>query len=430
MIRTVQKTIMVLTMIWFSMGSGMAQINFSQWFRNQALRIDYHLSGNHEEQHFFLEELKIERYWSGSHKQTIANLNLGSYKVEVFDLKTKKLLYLQGFSTLFEEWQSVEEAKFLSRSFEQVTRIPLPKDKVMVRFSHREKNGEFVVLSELEIDPKSMFISKHRQKQHKTTQLVKNGNPNTKLDIVFIAEGYTAQELPKFLVDVQGLVDFLFSQEPFKHLKSKINIWAIESPSEHSGPTNPGTNTWNNTAVQSTFYTFGIDRYLTTSKYKKVMDIASNAPGDVVYVLVNSDVYGGGGIYNHYNVSTANHYQSKEVFIHELGHGLAGLGDEYYESEVAYEDFYNLSIEPWEPNLTTLANFSIKWQDMLEANTPIPTPVTEEYSQTVGVFQGGGYSAVGIYRPYVNCRMRSNSAPSFCPVCSRAIERVVQSYAQ
>ncbi len=405
-----------------------AQAQFLNWFENKALRIDYTLSGNHESQALFVDELKEEPYWSGSFKSTIDNLNLGAYKVEVFDKESKKLIYSQGFCTLFQEWQNVDEAKVLNHSFEQVTRIPYPKKDIIVRFSHRNRDGQFEEMAKFNVNPGSLAILRHRVKPIKTTQVVANGSHNNKLDIAFIAEGYLPEQMGKFIVDVNKFTNYLFSQEPFSRMKTHINIWAIESPSVDAGPTNPGKQLWNSTAVQSSFYTFGIDRYLTTAKYKQVMDVAANAPADIVYIIVNTDEYGGGGIYNHYNVCTSDHPQALEVFIHELGHGLAGLADEYYESEVAYNDFYNLEVEPWEPNITTLVNFSSKWEEMVIKGTPIPTPNHSKYSKSVGVFEGGGYSAKGIYRPYVNCRMKSNSAPGFCPVCIRAIEQVIVTY--
>lgn len=405
-----------------------AQIDFDKWFTNKALRIDYFLAGNSNSENFYLDELKYEPYWSGSHTQTIDTLNLGSYMVEVRDKNTQKLLYTKGFCTLFQEWQTIEEAKTISRAFEQVTRIPFPKQEVVVTFKSREKSGLFINLVTLEIDPASIYISHNQPAIHPVSKILNSGNHNDKLDISFIAEGYTAEQMEKFRNDVTKLSEYLFSQEPFSKHKNSINIWAIESPSEAEGPTNPGKNIWNKTAVNSSFYTFGIDRYLTTTKFKMVMDAAASAPTDMVYVLVNTNKYGGGGIYNHYNVTSSDHPLTNEVFIHELGHGLAGLADEYYTSDVAYQDFYNLSVEPWEPNITTMVNFKAKWADMVSESTPIPTPANPKYSNTIGAYEGGGYMSKGIYRPYINCRMHSNDADGFCPVCQRAISKVITTY--
>jgi len=119
---------------------------------------------------------------------------------------------------------------------------------------------------------------------------------------------------------------------------------------------------------------------------------------------------------------------SDYVLVHELGHSLAGLADEYYDSVVAYNDFFSPKFEPWHPNITNLVNFSIKWGDMIESDVPIPTPENYKYSKKVGVFEGAGYSAKGLFRPYQNCIMRSHSANSFCPVCQKAIKEKILMY--
>ena len=423
------KTLAMLTLLALIHTSSVAQIVFTDWFENSALRIDYFLGGNESTQQFFLKDLSIEPHWSGSLTQTISNLDLGSYKVEVTDRESNTLLYTYGFCTLFQEWQTVNEATYQSKAFEQVTRIPYPKNPVDITFfSRNRQTGEYQELYSLEVNPNDISITKNRWAQHPVTQIVNSGSPNQKFDITFIAEGYAVHEMDKFRSDVKRMADYLFAQEPFTAYRNDINIWAVESPSEHSGPTNPRANIWNRTAVSSSFNTFGIDRYLTSTHTFKIMDIAANAPGDVVYILVNTSDYGGGGIYNHYNVATSDNPLSSIVFIHELGHGLAGLGDEYYTSDVAYENFYPLDVEPWEQNITTRVNFDAKWADMLEPSTPVPTPQTKDFEKTVGVYEGGGYMSKGVYRPYIDCRMKSNEAKGFCPVCQRAIRQVLESY--
>ncbi|MFO7932486.1 MAG: M64 family metallopeptidase, partial [Bacteroidales bacterium] len=187
----------------------------------------------------------------------------------------------------------------------------------------------------------------------------------------------------------------------------------------------PGAGIWKNTIVNSSFYTFGIERYMTTLDFKSVCDVASNAHYDQIYILVNTSKYGGGGIYNHYSISAADNKQSREVLIHEFGHAFGGLADEYFTSAVAYNDYFNLDAEPWNPNLTTLVDFSSKWEDMVPEGVPVPTPPLDKYRKTVGVYEGGGYVSQGIYRPMIDCRMHSNDA-SFCPVCTRAIEKMIR----
>ena len=161
---------------------------------------------------------------------------------------------------------------------------------------------------------------------------------------------------------------------------------------------------------------------------QKVYDAASVVPYDHIYVLVNAERYGGGGFYNFLSVCTSDNELTKEVFIHEFGHGFAGLGDEYYNSKVAYEDFYNLEIEPWESNLTTLVDFENKWKEMIPDSISVPTPRKIKYNKTVGAYEGGGYMNKGIYSPFINCRMKSNDAKGFCPVCEEAIKKTIRYY--
>jgi len=407
-----------------------SQIVFDDWFLPKSLRIDYYLTGDCENQSIYLDGLKMEPFWSGSPNSLIDLLGYGSYRVTVSDKVTGKEIYSRGFCTLFQEWQTTDEAKVTPKAFEQVTRIPFPKKPVIVEFEARAKNGAFSSLYKFDVDPSSMYISNEKVRVFPVKEIVKKGNPESMLDITFIAEGYTSKQMKLFRADVKRLYNYLVSQEPFSQFKDKINIWAVESPSEQSGPDNPGKNIWNNTPVGTTFYTFGTDRYLTTLKFKSVMDIAANAPGDVVYILVNSTEYGGGGVYNHYNVSTSNHMLSERVFIHEFGHGLAGLGDEYYSSDVAYQDFYPQGVEPWEPNLTTLVDFDSKWKNMIEPGLTIPTPANKENRNKVGVYEGGGYASKGVYRPMIDCRMKSNEAEGFCKVCVGAIEKMIKFYTE
>jgi hypothetical protein len=231
--------------------------------------------------------------------------------------------------------------------------------------------------------------------------------------------------MDKFKNDILRLTDSLFRVKPFSEYKAKFNIYAVLAPSAEAGADVPGMGIWVNTLVNSSFYTFDEDRYLTTLDYWKVRDVAALAPYDQIYVLVNTSKYGGGGVYNHYNLTSADNSLSPQVFIHEFGHGFAGLGDEYYTSSVAYSDFYPTDVEPWEPNLTTLVNFDTKWKSMLDPGTPVPTPAQAPYLRSAGVFEGGGYVAKGVYRSAVDCRMKSNVPDNFCRVCENAIEKMI-----
>jgi hypothetical protein len=233
-----------------------------------------------------------------------------------------------------------------------------------------------------------------------------------------------------FRNDCKKFADYLFNSDPYKQNKDKFNIWGVEAPSLESGTDIPANNIWKKTILNTTFYTFNLDRYCMTSDNKSVRDLAANAPYDQIYILINTDKYGGGSIYNFYSACIHKNKYEEYIFTHEFGHGFASLADEYYTSDVAYKDFYDLTVEPTDPNLTTLVNFESKWKNLVDKNTPVPTPVSPEYKDKIGAFEGGGYVAKGIYRPKQDCTMKSISVNNFCPVCKDAIIKMIDFYAE
>jgi hypothetical protein len=301
-------------------------------------------------------------------------------------------------------------------------------NKVRLSIEHRNENGVFVSFYETIIDPDDYFILREEAREPDLTYIYYNGEPAKKVDLVFISEGYADSERQKFLDDSGKMTEYLFSVSPFNRNKENFNVAALWVPSKESGTDIPGKNIYRNTRFNASFYTFDVDRYLTTSDMRPIYDELSGVAWDNFYLLVNSPEYGGGGFYNFLGISTTDHYLAGKVLVHELGHSFAGLGDEYYDAEVAYEDFYNLAVEPWEPNITTLVDFSSKWADLVPEQIPIPTPRVAKYSAVTGVFEGGGYMSKGIFSPAMDCRMKSMAPDEFCEVCQRAIQRVIDRY--
>lgn len=406
------------------------QPDFNKYFRNETMRFDFLLGGNNREERVYPEQIKKERFWAGSQKNLTDMFNYGNYRFRIFDAKSDSLLFSKGFSSLFEEWQSTAEAKKVDKTFYQSAIFPFPKYNIRLEIDSRQWEGNFKNIYKTEINPENYFILNETPAPFQTVEILKNGKAENKVDIVILAEGYTAAELEKFKGDAKHVTQYLFEEEPFKSEKEKFNVSAVLTPSLESGTDIPGENIYKNTRFNSTFYTFDVSRYLTTSDMKNILDAAAVVPYDHIYVLVNSERYGGGGFYNFLSVCTADNSLTKEVFVHEFGHGFAGLGDEYYDSEVAYENFYNLNIEPWEPNITTLVDFSSKWKKMVDNPVEIPTPRKFGNEKKVGVYEGGGYMSKGIYSPVMDCRMKSNNAKVFCPVCQEAIKKVIRFYTE
>lgn len=400
---------------------------FDQYFENKSLRVDFALSGNAETQSAAIQQLREEPVWSGPKHNLIDKFQYGGYYINVYDKASNQLIYSRGFNTLFEEWRTTEPAKHESQSWNNSASIPYPKQNVIVEITARDrKDMKFYPLMKTEVDPKSIFIDRGKLKENRVVAIQQNGDPTEKVDLVFVAEGYTAEEEDKFIADAHRFAEALFKTAPYDQRRQDFNVWAVAIDSEESGTDYSGKGIYKNTALNTGYYTFGVDRYLTTQDMKPIRDAVWNVPTDAIFLLINADTYGGGGMYNFYACGTAGHPKTPEVFTHEFGHSFAGLGDEYYSSEVAYSEFYNLDYEPWEPNITTLKDFGSKWKDMLDATTPVPTPATPENQELLGVYEGGGYVSKGIYRPMQSCMM--NDLKAFCPVCQRAILRMIDYY--
>jgi hypothetical protein len=388
------------------------------------MRIDLVFSGTAGETTYALSGVKKESFYAGPHSRLIDAFDYGDHKFVVKDQASGQIIFSKTYCTLFREWQTTEESKNLRRAYPHVLRFPWPKAPVVVEVHDRNKAGAFLKSWSGSFDPASIYNDPGNPFRFESVDLEINGSTADKVDILFLAEGYSEEEMNKFLEDARRSAGYIFSEEPFKSKRQFFNIRAVKSASRDSGTDIPGEGVWKNTVMNSSFYTFGIERYMTTMDYKAVCDVAACAPYDQIYILVNTVKYGGGGIYNHYSISAADNQQSRAVVIHEFGHAFGGLADEYFNSAVAYSDFFPLDVEPWNPNLTTLVYFPSKWKHMLAEEVPVPTPPEEVNKEVVGVYEGGGYVAKGVYRPMIDCRMHTNEA-AFCPVCSTALLRMM-----
>jgi hypothetical protein len=189
-------------------------------------------------------------------------------------------------------------------------------------------------------------------------------------------------------------------------------------------------------------------------------------------ILINEKTYGGGGIYNLYTTVSADNSFAGYIMVHEMGHHMAALADEYYTSSVAYEPT-KITVEPWEPNVTALFDKNdLKWKNLVDSDTPIPTPwnkkefdaygyqvqkkrdslraakvpeqivedlfrqqlneedaffAKEKYRDKVGAFEGADYMAQGLFRPQLDCIMFTRHM-TFCKICAKTLEEVMDSY--
>lgn len=406
-----------------------AQIKFDDYFDDQTLRFDFYHTGDRATEVISFDKMVKEGQWSGSKKNLIDNFGYGNYFFKVFDTASNQLIFSRGFSTLYQEWQTTEESKTTLRSFSGSVVLPFPKKNNRIEIYKRDRQNIFVRKFEYTVDPKNYFIISERIKPFDNFKVHYSGDPSSKLDIVFIPEGYSKTEMEKFHNDCARFAGYLFDYSPFQENKEKINIWGIEAPSSESGTDIPGKNIWKQTLLNSRFYTFDSERYLMTTDYHTVRDIAANAPYDQIYILVNTDKYGGGAVYNYYSMTGVDNKAANQVFVHEFAHGLAGLADEY-GNDNTYQNMYPIDVEPWEPNLTTMVDFDSKWKNLIEPGTPIPTPVEDKYKNKIGVFEGGGYVAKVVYRPTFNSIMNSFTSNEFNQVCKDVLINLINQYSE
>jgi hypothetical protein len=440
----------------------------------RTMRLDYYHTGNDHKETFSMGEFVLEPLeWPGNPAQAIDDTNLGKYYFEVRDRATNKLLYSRGFASIFGEWETTDEAKTTNRTFGESLRFPAPEKPVQIILKKRDDQNAFREVWSVNLDPKDIFINKATvHAPAKLLELQKSGDPATKVDFLILGDGYTTADEPKFEKDARRLMEILFSTSPYKEHRSDFNVWGLCPPATESGISRPSTGNYRNSPVGATYDAFGSERYILTFDNKAFRNIAQFAPYEFVEILTNSNTYGGGGIFNLYSTVAADSLWSPYVFVHEFGHHFAGLGDEYFTSDVAYNPSTK-RVEPWEPNITALLDKTdFKWADMVSPGTPLPTPwdqkafiefsqsiqarrrqiraenkpesvmdalfteekkhedemlANEKYAGKVGAFEGALYEARGYYRPEVNCIMFTRY-DKFCAVCRRAIETVIALY--
>ena len=414
--------------------------------QDQTLRVNYTFSGNSKESHIYLDDLNVIDGWHGR-RVNLKDLYLeGNGQITMTDAATGDTLFRNSFSTLFQEWQNTEEATQVDRSFENVYLLPMPSAKAVVEVKLTDNYNKVVASLRHTVDPEDILIRKIGQNPPKWTYLHQGGTSDKCIDVVIVPEGYSADEMELFYKDAGIAVKSLFEHTPFKDMQDRFNIIAVELASRDSQVSVPLKGLWTETALSSQFSTFYTDRYLTTLRLRQLHDKLAGVPYEHIIILANTDVYGGGGIYNSYTLTTAHHAQFAPVVVHEFGHSFGGLADEYFYDD-QYEQYYNSETEPWEPNLTTLVDFDSKWKDMIpegvEQPTPVPVPVSTPTSRmtnkerkaveqlpAVGLYEGGGYMSKGVWRGCFDCRMHNNVCPDFCPVCQRSIERIIRFYTE
>jgi hypothetical protein len=449
-------------------GAAQVQPPFDEFFLDKALRIDLYQAGDAKDESVSVHQVYEEGLWPGSKSGLLPPFDYGRYVYKLYDVASNRLIFSRGFDTMFAEYKTTSPALAgTARAFECSVRAPLPKRPALFVVEKRDKRNLLHPVFDRVIDPSDYHIIREKPASGDWIYEAQiTGDPQDKVDFVFLAEGYTAEDKDKFKADVDRMTAFLFTDEPRQRVYKK-------------------------TVLNASFNAFDLDRYMLIEDDHRMHEIAGQVPYDAIIVLVNSRRYGGGSICLDYCVTTVDNPRSPEVFVHELGHSFAYLADEYYQSEVSYNDFYPKGIEPLEPNITALLDpANVKWKDLLTPGIGVPTEygkdemealraerraareaqaketeeakrrgapdkqlkrivekakaddaalvakmeaVRKEYASLddkVGVFEGAGYASKGLYRSQVYCIMIGNPKNEFCRVCQWAIGRMIEFYSR
>jgi len=226
-----------------------------------------------------------------------------------------------------------------------------------------------------------------------TDTLIYNGPGENRINLVFLGDGYLAEDLDKYITDIGNITTQLFNTTPFKEYSAHFNVIAIKVPSNERGAARDPSNLIDN-YFGSTYNFADIDRLLVPTKNGVVASVlADNFPQyDQAFVLVNDDKYGGSG---GWLATSSTNASAGEIAIHEIGHSMAGLADEYWAgSQFARET----------ANMTQETNpLQVKWANWMG-------------DLDIGIFAHSGDATWK--KPHQNCKMQFLGAP-FCAVCNQ-----------
>ena len=475
MIKSITKVGALCVLLASTLSSAGAETDAKTTSDTRTLRVDYYHTGNANQEIFSLDRVVLEPLpWPGNMSQPFDETLRGKYAFYVHAQdESGTLLYSRSFSSIYGEWETTGEARERLRTFHESVRFPAPTEAVDLVIKKRDQANAFVEIWRTTVDPHDYLV--HQESAVLADRVVaiqESGDPADKVDLLLLGDGYTAEEHEAFLTAATELTEVLFSTPPFKERRSDFNVWALAPASPQSGVSRPSTGVYRDTPFSTRYDAFRSERYVLTYANRELRTLASSAPYDFVEILVNSDVYGGGGIYGLYSTAAAKSDWAGYLFVHEFAHHFAGLADEYYTSSVAYEA-PDQSREPYEPNVTALLDpANLKWGDRVSADAPLPTPwpkadyeehsrayqarrqrmraqdVPEEamnelfrenqmiveglfsrapHAHSVGAFEGANYQAKGYFRSEMNCIMFTRTE-HFCGVCRSAIDEVIDEY--
>lgn len=244
--------------------------------------------------------------------------------------------------------------------------------------------------------------------------LASGGASEDRVDLVILAEGYTRAEAARFEADARGVVEAIRSHGLYGRYKRFFNVHAVFSPAQASGilPRSGGPDT-------TLFGTRQRGGTMVSADWARVQRAALRAPDvDKMIVFCNTeqDIGMRSG-----NVVFVSRVDTADTILHELGHTLANLADEYVRSSgrSAREAARDLEADP-RPNVASRHQLqALPWERWVEPGTPVPARAG---TKGVSAWEGGFTATEGVYRPReAGCRMRYFRNGPFCEPCREAL---------
>ncbi|MFD9487648.1 M64 family metallopeptidase [Streptomyces sp. NPDC059991] len=302
---------------------------------------------------------------------------------------------------------------------------PAPRPRVEVEIPGPEEGGEagsgHVRVPAAGVSrPAARLSGRAADADGDVSEIVGNGPSADRLDVVIVGDGYTVDQLAKFHADAKEKWGEVTGVEPYTTYQNLFNVWTVDAVSAQSGVSgDPAQGDVKNTALGAYFWCDGIERLLCVDQDKVDSYVAKAPQADLVIVLANSTKYGGAGYnepsqklgYEGISTASAGNAKSGQVAIHETGHSLGKLADEYfYPGTPGYEHYSGP--EAAESNISVLsadrmAAQRTKWYRWLGETSPD--------GGTVGAYEGGGYYVTGLFRPTDNSIMRILGKPFSLP---------------
>jgi IgA Peptidase M64 len=431
-------------------------------FADGALRIDFLHAFQSGKESFTPTNLRHEPTWAGPRARLTEDIGWGDYRISVYDAASQKLLFRDCFESSLSPESNAAAARVS-------VRLPLPYDEFRAVIEKRRAHTVFQSVWERSILPTPRVVDRTALRVNTVVDaLLDNGPPESKVDLAILAEGYTDSQYGKFNADAKRAMDYVFSVEPFKARVGDFNVRAVFAESNQSGVTDRHFGIDRDTVLRCAYGQGAAERTLEPTDVRLVSEAAASTPNDFVLVLANSRRYGGSAYFRGPAVAAIDSAFARYLVLHELGHVIAGLAEEYY---VALPDpaKYSGNIEPWYPNVTT-SNEYPKWQYLMREPATGPTRWNKaEYEaqfadyvkryeklraagaaedtierlmreasarqaallarnrplRRIATFEGANGYAEGMYRSEVNCIMFSLQSDYFCAACSAAIDRMI-----